>query len=92
MTQRGQYISFDKYSVRLPSIQRISELRSRNMYSVPEEEQSLSNDTDKASPYSWPVITTKETIAATSSSSARKRLAQGLTCKFRPRNLYFYLY
>lgn len=35
MTARGQYISLDKYSVRLPSIQRISELRSASETNVP---------------------------------------------------------
>jgi hypothetical protein len=80
MTQRGHYISFDKYSVRLPSIQRISELRSRFEYSVPENERAISVGSGNTPlPYIWPSMATKEVIANTASTAARKRLAQGLS-------------
>lgn len=84
MTQRGHYISFDKYSIRLPSIQRISELRSRGMTSVPEEERASASfrcnqKKQVPLPFLWPTATSRDIITNSTSPSARKRLAQGLT-------------
>lgn len=94
MTARGQYISLDKYSVRLPSIQRISELRSASETSVPCHEAvgsegngfrsplsgALSSDTMRSDIVAGGGRTMSFGGAGNTSSHMRRKLAQGLAC------------
>ena len=76
MTTRGQYINLDKYSLRLPSIQRISELRSQNIHTVPLEESTSQATSIFDDPRSLGV----PMDGNDASSRRNKALQQGVTC------------